>query len=244
MKKHFSVFALVLRQKLKWALIFILAAPVISLSVYRFAFLGKFSLEPGTFQVGSAYLAFYFPFLLCSLGVAVVCCGLFPGKSHPRYLLARLRISERMVLVWEMIACALLFLLLWQIEIMTIVTAGLMHNASEYNLSGVMDVVVAMYNNPFYRAIVPLSEISLWVRNICFVLCSGAVSACVSHYPGDSSSRGLGIATLAILAVFYTSGWSVEGVFFIVLFASITVVLTVKRLHNGKARSGNEAMDC
>ena len=41
MNKHSSVFLLLVRQKLKWALICIAAIPVVSLSVYKLFFLNR-----------------------------------------------------------------------------------------------------------------------------------------------------------------------------------------------------------
>lgn len=243
MNKHSSVFLLLVRQKLKWALLCIAAIPVVSLSVYKLFFLNR-GAETGSFQTGKEYLVFYITFAVASFGVAFACAGLLPGKSRRRYLLSRLQISERMVYFWDAVVCTLFFLLLWQTEVITLTAAGLMHDAARPDSTVPLDFVFAIYLRQFYHSVFPLSSPALLIRNVCYLLCTGAGCACISTYPGNSSSRGLGIVSLVVLAVFYTSGLTLEGIFFIALFTALAVVLTLRHLNNGKARDDNEAMDC
>ena len=120
----------------------------------------------------------------------------------------------------------------------------LMHDAARPDSTVPLDFVFAIYLRQFYHSVFPLSSPALLIRNVCYLLCTGAGCACISTYPGNSSSRGLGIVSLVVLAVFYTSGLTLEGIFFIALFTAIAVVLTLRHLNNGKARDDNEAMDC
>ena len=244
MKKYFSVFCLLVRMKLKKVLVFLIAIPVVSLLIYHFFFLGVEEVETGSFQLGKAYLSMYIPFMIGSLGVAFSCLDFMPGKSRRRYLLARLRISEQAVFAWEAAACAIIFLLLWQVEIITVTAAGLMHNRSAFNQAGSFDVVLAVYVNKLYKSVVPLSNPGVWANNICGIVFCGISCACINLYPGESSSRALGIVALVVTAVFYVGDVSIERIFFGGLFAAIAAFLSGKRLHNGKARNENEAMDC
>ena len=236
MKQNFSVLALSLRLKMKWVLITMAVMPLITLSVYL---LGLGERTPA-FSSGYDYILSLVVFAGGSLMTALQCSGILSGKNRKSNILARLQISEQRVLVWEIVACVLFFLILWQVEIITIGVAGLIHNSSKWNVTGPQGIVVAIYCTPFYRNVVPAFDVLNLLRGICCVLCSGIICGCISMDGGKSAARGVGIVVLILLSLLFMFGWRVEFVFFIVLGTLLTVVLTVRHLNGGKEDSENE----
>lgn len=241
MRKNLSVLALLLSLKMKWVLITLGGMFVLGLAASGVVM--KSEIGAATFQAGFGPTAFRVIFAVGSLLVALICSGLLSGRKHQRYLMTRLQISEREVLLWEIAACTILLLLLWMTEIITLGTAGLIHNSLKSNLGGPQDVVFAMYLNSFYSKVIPMNGGLAWLGRLFCVICSGVACACVTMYTGNSASRGMGLATVIATAIAYVVGWNLVTAFFTAMLMGITVVLTVKQLHSGKERTEDERED-
>ncbi|MBR7020904.1 MAG: hypothetical protein IKI15_07600 [Lachnospiraceae bacterium] len=238
MHKKLSVLALMLRVKMKWVLVSVACMIVLSLGAYTVL------VRTNSFRLGKSYILFLGIFSVASFFTALACTGILSARSTRRYLLTRLQISERNVFLWEIVACSLFFLLLWQAEIITLGLAGLIQSSFEWHEGGPQDIVFAMYGNKFYKSIVPMSSVTGWLHGIVCVICGGVSCACVSMHTGKSASFGTGIATMVFTSIMFVSGWELESVFFVGLGLLITVVLTVKQLHDGKERTEDEVADC
>lgn len=238
MHKNLSVLALLLRAKMKWVLVSIACMMGLSLGMYAVM------VRTNSFRIGKGYLVFLVIFSAASFFTALACSGILSGRGNRRYLLTRLQISERKVLLWEIVACSLYFLLLWQAEIITLGLAGLIQSSFKWHGGGTQDVAFAMYSNSFYKNIIPMSEIKGWMHGIMCVFFGGVASACVSMHTGKSASFGTGVATMVFASIFFATGWELSSVFFVVIALLITVILTVQQLHNGKERTEDEVADC
>ena len=239
MRKNSSVLALLLRVKMKWALVSIACMSALSLALYMIMF------RDGSFRLGIGYLVFLVIFSVGSFFTAQACSGSLSGRNTKHYLLVRLQISERKVLLWDIVACTLFFLLLWQAEIITLGLAGKMLETSEMHEGGSQDVVFALYANKFYKNVIPMSDIGGWLHGIVCVLCGGTACACVSMmHTGRKAFSLMGIATMALTSIMFVSGWQLEWVILVGLALPIMVVMTVRQLHDGKERTENEMADC
>ena len=241
MHKNLSVLALLLEVKMKWVLITLGGMFVLGLVTSG----ALMTTESGaaTFQAGFGPIAFRVIFAVGSFLTALICSGRLSGRGHQRYLMTRLRISERRVLLWEIAACTLFMLLLWMTEIVTLGTAGLIHNSLKGNLGGTQDVFFAMYLNPFYSKVIPMKGGLAWLGRLFCVIGSGVACACVTMYTGNSASRGMGLATIIATAIAYVVGWNLVTAFFTGMLMLVTIVLTIRRLHSGKERTEDETED-
>ena len=240
MQKNFSVLALLLKLKMKWTLITLACTAALGVGAYYVLVLMHG--EAPTFQFGGSNIVFTIVFAAGSFFTALICSGILSGRSRERYLMARLQISERKVFVWETVASSLYMLLLWMVEIITLGSAGLIHNASKLNQGGSQDVVFAIYRNSLFRGIIPMDGAALLHGLFCIV-CGGVACACIAMYTGDSASRGIGIIALVLASVSFMVGWNLITAFFTGLSMVIAIVLAVKRLHSGKERTEDEEED-
>ena len=237
MKENLSVLSLVLRLKMKWILIVFACIPLLTLSVYLLLCLGE---RTPAFSGGGIEVLFMIVFAVGSLMVALLCSEIISGKNRKRTMLARLQISEQRVLVWEIVACVLFFLMLWQVEIITVGVAGLIHNSSKWNTTGKQGVVVAILYTPFFRYVIPAFDWKNLLRGICCIVCSGIACGCISMDSGRSAARGVGIVVLILASLLFMFGWRAEILFFIALGTLLTVILSIRHLHCGKEITENE----
>lgn len=241
MKEHLSVATLLIRLKMKWVLITLACIPLITLPVYWLFFTGE---SVPSFSVGAGHILFLVIFAAGSAMVAMECSGMLFAKDQQRYMFSRLQISERMVLVWNIAVCTLFMLMLWQVEIITLGAAGLIHNSTRWNQGGPQDVVASLYYITPYRNVIPTFNAGGWLMGILRTIAAGVACGCISMFGGKSASRGVGIITLILMAVAFLIGMRTEVVFFLVLAMVTTIVLTVKHLQNGKERTEDETTDC
>ena len=242
MKKNLSVLALLLRLKMKWVLITLIAMPVISWAAF-FAYTA--SKKTISFRFGKGHVVFIVVFGIASLVIVLACAGLFLKNTQKRYLLERLQISERKVFLWDIAACILFLLMLWMMEIITIGTAGLIYSGSPWSKYGTVDVIYGLYTKHIYCRVLPLSDIRGWLYGLFYVICGGFLCACLSMVRGrkilHASILGfvLGVLTIGFIR---EENWILTAV--VAVAVVVSVILCFRKLHNGKERSEDETFDC
>ena len=209
MKKHLSVLALSVRIVLYKVLAICALSAVLQIG------LCIFSLPRGTAQDGFCDLAgvFDWPFFFwpdCRCGFS---CGLNTrssvgcdrSSSHSGYTLRRLSVGERTTVLWAAAANAGMLILLWASQLAVALVINLLYRQTvpAFQL-GDQSLLIAFYRSGYLHALLPLREISLFVRNL--ILLAG-LSICCAIFPYHQR-RGryhLEPLILALFALFYFS---------------------------------------
>ena len=147
------------------------------------------SLEVGmkeSFIVPVAAVAFV---ILC---VILCVTALGPG-SKSVYTLRRLAISEKEILCWMAVYNTLVFLLFWMSQILVVMGLCRLYEwlapiLGEKNgvpvselLVGPQTVYIAFYRDKYMHSLLPMAEISRWIRNLVLLLGLGVCTATFSN---------------------------------------------------------------
>ncbi|MBO4324210.1 MAG: hypothetical protein J5845_02255 [Lachnospiraceae bacterium] len=242
MKKNLSVLALLIRLKMKWILITLIAMPVVSWALFFGISAANRAIS---FRFGKAHVVFTIVFAIGSFVVVMACGGLFLKHSSRRYLFERLQVSERRVLVLDVAVSILFLLMLWMMEIIMLGGAAMVYNLLGWNRFGTIDMIYGLYGHEFYCRVLPLSDIRGWFEGLFYVICGGVSCACLSMSGGKKVVYGSCVGTVlgASAIGFYTEGfWVLRAI--VAAATAAALILCIRRLHNGKERSENETFDC
>ena len=209
MKKHLSVLALSVRIVLYKVLAICALSAVLQIG------LCIFSLPRGTAQDGPA-ISLEFLIGLSSFGriagvaflavCAVLCfCGCDRSSSHSGYTLRRLSVGERTTVLWAAAANAGMLLLLWASQLAVALVINLLYRQTvPASQLGDQSLLIAFYRSGYLHALLPLREISLFVRNL--ILLAGLSICCaIFSYHQRRGRYRLEPLILALFALFYFS---------------------------------------
>lgn len=232
MKKHISVFMLMARStiyKLLGLLILMAAVEGILfwLILSRGALEDGFSLELVIRQSRIIWV-FGVCFLLMTLLLSLTGCE---GKSRCGYTLRRLSVSERWVFVWQSVYNVLCYLLLWAVQILTVIALCRLYEAKaapEY-VSG-QTVFLAFYRSGFLHSLLPFEETVFWVRNAVFAVTLGI---CAARFP-LAQRKGKRFSEIIVLAfgVLWLFSWEIGAFgncFFAIVFALFCAGIAICR---------------
>lgn len=237
MKKHSSVIALLVRNKLMKAFIAYLFLIVLSVGGYV-----HFQLENDPFFGGEQatpilYWFFVIGYLLC------VCALLeLPSKkSKVQYTYQRLHISEQAVFFLEVLVNALFFLILLGIEICLLYFLAWRWSAASGYIQGHQGISMIFLRSMHFHGLVPLSETGLWVRNLLYMIGSGILTAGISvamRSFQDSNKISMACRFLLLFGMLIDfpsslgeNSYIMAG--FILFFTGIAFAGTLESTHNG-----------
>ena len=236
MRKHLSVLMLIARSTIyKILALFLLIA---STEYFLFRLSLKSALNAANAGLGMATLESVisdsridWAFAVCLVIMAVLLCmtGCEFG-SKQGYTLRRLSISERSVFMWQCIYNILCFFMLWAVQTMIAYTLCKLYLAKvDPGLTSVQTVFLAFYRNDFLHSILPLSEVSRWIRNILLFMCLGIGAA---HFPFMQRRGKVGVTIIAMTAlslVFFSRGIGIGslGNDFLVISLSIINIVAI-----------------
>lgn len=232
MKKHLSVLMLMARSTINkllglLALMAAVEGALFWLTLRRSCADGSFSLK---LVIGDSHISWAFgaAFLLMTLLLSLTGCE---GKSRCGYTLRRLSVSERWVFVWQSVYNVLCYLLLWAVQILTVIALCRLYEvkaAPEY-VSG-QTVFLAFYRSGFLHALLPFEETVFWVRNAVFAVTLGI---CAARFP-MAQRRGKRFTELIVLAcgVLGLFSWEIGAFgncFFAIVFALFCAGIAICR---------------
>lgn len=195
MRKHLSVIMLMLRS-------FVYKLPLIMLGMAA-AEAGIIALMPEAktqmlfelidlSRIRFAYTAAAALLMISLLGV----CSF--GTSHPRYTLARLNVPEKAIMFWHWLCAALSFLILWLWQMVLLYAIAIWHSgAADPGYVSHQSVYLATFRSPFIHSVLPLDDISRFLRNIVIALCMGGVCA-TGAYKLRRGKKGVFAPTILI----------------------------------------------
>ena len=197
MKKHLSVLMLYVRSTIYKFLLLMLAMAVAQSLLFMRAFLkadGFFGLNTimGAARPGITFAACFL--LLCAL-LCLTCCE-FGSKQG--YTLSRLRISQRMVFLWQAVANVGFVLLFWAAQI-GIALAFCSFYAAYYPQG--QAAMLVFYSNSFLHGLLPLEDTGLLIRNIVWLagLAVASASFPVRMRRGEKPVAAIADALLCVL---------------------------------------------
>lgn len=206
MRKHLSIFMLAARLTIYK----VLGLLAVMSGVQAALFLSAMSRYPEGKL--SALLTDSHPEWVALIGFVCLCvflctCGGGAGKSRSVYTVRRLAVSELTTTGWWAFHHSLMYLVFWLWEALTLLALCLIyiHRMPEAAV-GPQTVFIACYQVDFMHRLIPLADISGWVRNGVMVLGLGMCSSAFAYH-GRRDRRARAIWFMAIIVVVGFSGW-------------------------------------
>lgn len=235
MRKHWTSIALSCSLKWKRAGWVLLAMPVVSVLWYAI----RESAKRKSFAEVSISNVFEFVFIVGFIAMAYACVTV-SGSSRSEYTRARMLTSERTQYLWEILVCCLFFLMLWQIEVITIYLGGIVHGLFPWNKYHPQDVAKAVQHNEYYLTVIPQTLVG-WLMRLAAVLCAGVGCASITMHRKGSLDFVFAMLTLVFVPFLFGRNGLRAGL--AEWFAVITLVLSIRRLTDGRGRDTDETMD-
>ena len=206
MKKYLSVFMIYVRSSIYKASALFAAMAAVQLVLYevyatkRFENLKKFAGVEELLQQSGLFVVFGVAFVLLTL---ILCYNGSEFSGKQGYTLRRLRISERSVFLLQSSANALFYTLFWLCEIVIIraLMAIYLKSVPEEIYTDQM-LMLSFYRNDYIGQIMPLSNLTILVRNIIWVLAMAVTSA---FFPYMQRRRRIGFSVIIMTAIVIAS---------------------------------------
>ncbi len=233
MRKHISVFMLMVRSCVYKLLLIFLAMAVVETAL--------FALTPDLankllVDIISEYrleLVYTGGFALVSIALLGVCTA---TKAQPRYTLARLSISEKTVMLWHWVCGAMCYLALWFWQIMLLYGLARWHHSigSDAVISH-QSIYLDTFRSDFFHSVLPLEDLSRIARNFVIAICSAGIMAAAAYRLRRGKKAGFGPAFIAALTAgtFKAEYFEVNYDGFLMFAYTVICVISVVGLFNG-----------
>jgi len=187
LRKHLSVFMLFVRSNFVPSIILCLLMAAVQIIYYFVSCAGKELLVET--MIDEAAFAFVFA-LFFALMVKWLCQAC-TGKGKPAYTIHRLSVSPKVIFLWQSLCNVLFLLLFWAVEIfvMLFISAHFVSTAGE-DYATSQSLMLAFYRCDFLHSLLPMEEISRWIKNFAIIIGMAIICA--------NSSRKLRLGKLAI----------------------------------------------
>lgn len=232
MKKHLSVFALMIRQSaVKMA---VLVAVSLSAQLAAFLFTFKSALSKAEFgeimlplesiiEKSKIKLIFGASFLILVLILCLVCRS---SSSKAVYTLRRLSVSRKSVVLWQTAAGVFYCFILLSAQIAAVIafSAVYVKYAPKEALSS-QTVFLAFYKNSFLHALLPLEFYSVYLRNAVLIICISISTAvfCAYSQVGKISMQVFFITPLTVLC--FCAALAQPGVDVAIIFYALWIIV-------------------
>ena len=149
------------------------------------------------------------------LGFVILCrilcsCADGSGGSKSVYTMRRLAVSELTTTGWWALHYSLMFLVFWLWEALTMLGLCMIYVNRMPEAAGPQTVFIACYQAGVMHQLIPLDDISGWIRNGVMVLGLGICSSAFAYH-GRHGARGMAIWFMAIVTVTGFAGVSGAG---------------------------------
>ena len=207
MKKHLSVIAWAAKSSL-WLLLILC---IVTFALQCLSFGSRLPASGQTFIAPENYFASSGGTMIARIAFLVLCAllaktGCPYGGSRPQYLLQRLRISERSVVLMQSLYHVAALMIYWMFQVLTAFTlfALYIHFAPPEQV-GPQSLLLMFYRNPYLHALLPLSDLILHLRNCGLLL---ILSFSLAMFPFLMRRGKFSIATLfpaLVTSIFFPS---------------------------------------
>ena len=205
MKRHLSVLMVSARATLRWVLLLlgVMAAAEIALfCITRESWRSSGSFEYAVSCSGTPIVCGVCFLLLCALLLLTNALG-----SKTLYTTARLRVSKEQFLLWQGVYNAGCMLAFWAVQALTVVGLAALYarlfSVPDPTAIGPQALLLAVYNNRFLHAVVPLADALCTLRNVVLVPMLGFALAGGTHELRRGGVPAFAAITVILAAVFF-----------------------------------------
>lgn len=238
MKKYLSVFGLFARSSIFKILAVLLIMSIAEIAVFAFQFHEALTVYEN--RIGSGIDRFesiiqdtFFCrcFGLAFIAITILLC--LPGSefsSKTGYTLRRLSIGEKQIFFCQAFYNIFVYLLLAALQLVICFGLGSYYvaNAPEECVSN-QTLFLAFYRSPFLHALLPLSDLILWIRNAFLAVALGFAAA-EFPYKQRRKKYALSIIALAIFAVIFFSS-TIGNIFNCLLITVISLLVCAEMFY-------------
>jgi hypothetical protein len=230
MRKHLSIFMLIARSTIYKVLgiFIIMTAAEISLFYYVLnkntvvGAVGQSSISLESLVVQSRISwVFAIAFILVSILLCLTGCEF---KSKQGYTLRRLSVTERNIYLWQALYNTCCYFFLWIIQLFVALVLCKLYLA-RFDMSTLSNqaIFLAFYRNSFLHSLLPLDEISRFVRNVALIIGLGTSSAC---FPFRQRRGKIGVDFIVLVSmgiVFFVRSMGGFGNDMLLILTSATI---------------------
>ncbi|MGI6345476.1 MAG: hypothetical protein ACOX18_10690 [Bacillota bacterium] len=183
MKQHLSVLTLAARSTIYKVLGLLIAMAVVQGILFYLTLETSLANEPPGLEqvISQSRIA-----LVCGAGFLLLCLllsltGYEIGGSKLRYTLQRLSIEEKTTVFWWAGYNAVCFFLFWAAQlVIALLLCRLYLTKVDAAYTSGQTILLAFYRNSWLHSLLPLADVSRYLRNAVFALCLGLSAACFS----------------------------------------------------------------
>lgn len=215
MKKHLSVLGLFARQTLLpvlGVLIFVSGIQWISFQLNLRRALTAYAADVGEafpqlevlLPRSAVYAYFALGYLLIT---ALLCLSNCQFRAQTGYTLRCLSVGERAVFLWQWLYNALIYLLLWLWQVILSYGLCLYYlSAAPMDAVGTQTLFLAFWRSEFLHALLPLTDIALWIRNGFLLIALSLAAAIFPYRQRRGKYSGSAIALVPYVLITFERG--------------------------------------
>ena len=199
MKKYLSVAELVVLTRMKKPLMFIGAMISVNLIANLLLFVVN-ELQGNPYSIYKVVPVFSVTLLVAY--VSIIFYGLRTARSRSQagLMLERLSVSEEAMSGMEFLAGLLLFIMLFEAEIVSFYLADGMNQLMTHRPLTEQDLVIASNKAPLIRCVIPIGDLTIWKENVWMVICGGLVYGCIGMSQNEkTAARIIGAVPLILI---------------------------------------------
>ncbi len=232
MRKHLSVFMLMMRSCIYKLLIIMFGMAVVEAAIL--AIMPETGTQTLHELVDSSQI-YYVYLLATALAAALMLSVCSFGSAKPRYTLARLSVSEKTVMYWHWLAAFLVLVLLWLWQIILLYVIARWHSAvAEPGFISHQSVYLANFRSPFIHSVLPLEDLSRLARNVVMALCMGGVCATGAHKIRRGKKPIAPIMLIAVFAgTFRAEHFEISYDGFVMFVFAIVLIISMVGVYTG-----------
>lgn len=163
------------------------------------------------------------------LMTALLCLtGAERSGGRTGYTLQRLAISEKSVFVWQAVYNASCYLLLWAVQVVAAVGLGhlYMKIADPAMVTG-QTIFLAFYRSEFLHSLLPMAEMTRWLRNIALLVGLGMSSAYFTYAQRRRRGNGELLSLLGLTLLFFSASVGSRGNDRLLGLASLATIVMI-----------------
>lgn len=232
MKKYLSVFGLIARgsiYKVLACFILLISSERILFSVKLNEALKLYSLDFSMHQletlIDKSFISVCFATCFVLIVLSLCLMGSEYSNSQISYTIKRLRISERNLFFCQTVYNIIIFISLWAVQAFTVCILSFQYvHIAPSEVVGNQTIFLAFYRNDLLHNILPISDITVWIRNIFTAIALGFTAA---EFPYKQRRKKIGATIIAFALYticFFTKELANTFNTFITIVVSIAII--------------------
>lgn len=207
MKKHMSVFQLMIRCNFYRVLGLLAVMVVLQTGLFWLAFNRGFGVEGYglEFVFEKSHIELVFIGVFIAMDIFLRAGTGYEAEGKHNYTMMRLSVTRKEVYYWHFVSNVLYYLLFFSVQLLTVIMLGVMYlkyAPAEYVTA--QTLFLAFYRNNFCHSLLPLEDFPYWIRNFLVLIGAGFWSA---YYPKEEeSAKKKKFPGFVVLPVLYSRG--------------------------------------